>query len=126
MFKLKSFHYFKLAKFNLFLFFFQNHQIVHKDLRPVNIMLESYGTKPNFKLVDFGLSRKFSPEKRMKSTCQNLHYRAPEVFMGASYTEKIDTWSLGITFGEVLLKGEMPFGNKESEDIKLDRQIVST
>jgi serine/threonine protein kinase len=37
-----------------------------------------------------------------------LYYRAPEMFTGGGYTEKVDIWSTGITIYK-LITGHTPF-----------------
>ena len=54
------------------------------------------------KLTDFGLSRE-TKINMTKNIC-TINYRAPEVFFHeCQYTEKIDIWSAGCTFAELVL-----------------------
>ena len=58
-------------------------------------------------MIDFGLSRVFSKDKKM---CQRLgtpFYVAPEV-LKKKYDEKCDIWSVGIIL-HLLLSGSLPF-----------------
>ena len=81
--------------------------IMHRDLVPANILLHKNGS---IKITDFGLSCSISsnPEYANVTT---LPYRAPEILENcfenycsrASYTEKIDIWSLGVIFGSLLI-----------------------
>lgn len=38
-----------------------------------------------------------------------LYYRAPEMFLGGGYDEKVDLWAVGITIYELINKGKTPF-----------------
>lgn len=81
-------------------------KIVHRDLKPENLMLES-DDQWNIKVIDFGLSRTFSSDKKL---CQRLgtpYYIAPEV-LKKKYDEKCDIWSIGVIL-HVLLCGAPPF-----------------
>lgn len=52
------------------------------------------------KLIDFGVS-KFTNGGMITPT-GNPSYRAPEINLGALYTEKVDIWSIGQIFYELL------------------------
>ena len=89
-------------------------------------MIESSYENPVFKLIDFGLSMKRPYQENLSRKCQVEYYRAPEIFIGAEYDERVDLWSLGVTFAELILGGDSPFGDyNDSQSIKMDRQIVS-
>lgn len=61
-------------------------QIVHRDIKPENILLlyKPYKiSEVHIKLVDFGLSKKFSTKKtELKTIAGSPSYVAPEVFSG--------------------------------------------
>jgi calcium-dependent protein kinase len=80
--------------------------IVHRDLKPENLMLEG-GDGWEIKVIDFGLSRTFTKDKKM---CQKLgtpYYIAPEI-LKKKYDEKCDIWSIGVIL-HILLSGSPPF-----------------
>ena len=80
--------------------------IIHRDIKPSNIGIRSDYT---LKLLDFGMAREKSPDNsRMTSGVQTLIYRAPEIFLNTSYDYKVDIWSLGCIFAE-LLTGKLLF-----------------
>lgn len=61
--------------------------------------MDKYGTT---KITDFGLSRESKPW--MTQNICTCNYRAPELlFGGISYSEKVDVWSAGCTFAEMVL-----------------------
>lgn len=84
--------------------------IVHRDVKLENIMIESKPTKEDpeipwqIKLIDFGTAMKFRPGMRIRQTFGTSSYIAPEVLEG-NYNEKCDVWSAGIVL-YILLSGE--------------------
>lgn len=91
-----------------------NKQIVHRDLKPENLLL----VKPDsfdIKVIDFGLSRTFTPEKNMYSKMGTPFYIAPEV-LKKKYNEKCDIWSCGVIL-YILLCGNPPFNGKNDQAI---------
>jgi calcium/calmodulin-dependent protein kinase-4 len=90
--------------------------IVHRDLKPENLILVDKSANAELKIADFGLSKIVDDvlSSTMKTVCGTWAYAAPEVKTslvpgsGASYTQKVDLWSLGvITF--VILAAYHPF-----------------
>mmetsp|Transcript_100940 Transcript_100940/g.200524 ORF Transcript_100940/g.200524 Transcript_100940/m.200524 type:complete len:344 (-) Transcript_100940:29-1060(-) len=86
--------------------------IVHRDLKPDNFVWASKGPLDStpLKLVDFGLSRRFSPGEVLKTAVGTVLYAAPEVF-SQSYSPLCDLWSLGVIM-YCLLCGHPPFDGK--------------
>lgn len=78
--------------------------IMHCDLKPENIMIESF-SRGTVKLIDFGVSCFISDN--FTSYCQSRSYRAPEVILGNPYNEKIDMWSLGCILFELITGNEL-------------------
>jgi serine/threonine protein kinase len=77
-------------------------KFIHRDIKPDNILLSSEG---KIILTDFDLCRQESKGKDdpMTRTAVTLYYRAPEIFFGDSYYgNKIDIWSIGCVFAELI------------------------
>jgi calcium-dependent protein kinase len=95
--------------------FLHSNNIAHRDLKPENFMFDSRGADSDLKLIDFGLSNKFSNKRDSKSSMDTLvgtpYYVAPEVLRG-SYGPKCDIWSAGVIMF-VLLSGHYPFAGEE-------------
>ncbi len=84
-----------------------NRGIVHRDIKPQNIMLLTDGT---IKVMDFGIA-KFAREESMTATDQaigTVHYISPEQARGDVTDEKSDIYSVGVMFYE-MLTGQKPF-----------------
>jgi serine/threonine protein kinase len=85
--------------------------IIHRDLKPDNIGWSSDGV---LKLFDFGLSvsvraqRERTEQYRLTGNTGTLRYMAPEVVLGRSYHQSVDTYSFGILIWQVA-SGQVPF-----------------
>nr|WP_328809188.1 bifunctional protein-serine/threonine kinase/phosphatase [Roseibium aggregatum] len=90
---------------------FHRKEMVHQDLRPENIMIDTSGT---VKIIDFGSVRiagvmEAAPTLDRAEILGTHQYTAPEVFLGYLGTERSDQFSLGVIAYE-MLTGRLPFG----------------
>ncbi|KAK5967891.1 Stress-activated protein kinase JNK [Trichostrongylus colubriformis] len=78
-----------------------NSGVIHRDLKPSNIVVND---KCVLKVLDFGLARKktIDTAMRMSDYVVTRYYRAPEVILGLPYSEKVDIWSVGCIFAEMI------------------------
>mmetsp|Transcript_10456 Transcript_10456/g.25544 ORF Transcript_10456/g.25544 Transcript_10456/m.25544 type:complete len:402 (-) Transcript_10456:218-1423(-) len=72
--------------------------IWHRDLKPANLLLNANST---LKICDFGLSRGVDDNDEVTDYVVTRWYRAPEVMVCDSYTEKIDVWAVGCILAEL-------------------------
>jgi serine/threonine protein kinase len=82
--------------------------ILHRDLKPGNIMLREDG---NVALIDFGLAKRMRLEQEITDSGEIFgtpYYMSPEQGHGNDVDERSDVYSLGIIFYE-MLTGEKPF-----------------
>ncbi len=81
--------------------------IVHRDVKPQNIMVLSDGT---IKVTDFGIARFARSEQRTMTdkAIGSVHYISPEQARGEKTDEKADIYSVGVILYE-MLTGRMPF-----------------
>lgn len=81
--------------------------IVHRDIKPQNIMLLQDGT---IKVTDFGIARFSRNETRTMTdrAIGSVHYIAPEQARGDLTDEKTDLYSVGVMLYE-MLTGQLPF-----------------
>jgi serine/threonine protein kinase len=111
--------------------FIHSHGIIHRDIKPTNILLKSLDG-PSY-LSDFGIawapnfSGSEAAEKKITdvgTTC----YRAPELLFGnAKYGCALDLWAAGCTVAEVLVPDHSPlFDSGElGSDLALIQSIFS-
>lgn len=79
--------------------------IVHRDIKPVNIMMSPFG---DYKLGDFGVS-KIMDHSTFATAMGTPEYQAPEVVHMEKYGQTADIYSLGITLYWLLNNRKMPF-----------------
>jgi serine/threonine-protein kinase len=98
--------------------------IVHRDMKPENIMLIRKDNDPNFvKALDFGLAR-MQHQTRLTETGMvigTINYIAPEQITGSESSGAADIYSMGVVFYE-MLTGEKPFIGETTIDVM--KQII--
>lgn len=83
----------------------ESKHIIHRDIKPVNIMLSQFG---DYKLGDFGVS-KVMDHTTFATVMGTPEYQAPEVVRREKYGQTADIYSLGITLYWLLNNRKMPF-----------------
>jgi len=92
------------------------HRVLHRDLKPQNLLLNSNG---EIKLADFGLARAFGiPIRTYTHEVVTLWYRAPEILLGArQYACAVDVWSIGCIFAEMVTRRPLFPGDSEIDEL---------
>ena len=87
--------------------YLHRNSIVHRDLKIENILIDKTGRV--VKLIDFGLSNLYGPERLLTTYCGSLYFAAPELLRASPYRgPEIDIWSLGVIIF-VMVTGAVPF-----------------
>ena len=107
------------------LYFLHSANIIHRDFKPSNVLINEDCT---VKLCDFGMSRGIKEENALLTEyVVTRYYRAPEVMLSSHhYTKKIDVWSIGCAFAELLSKKFMFPGENYIAQIKLIIDVLGT
>jgi cGMP-dependent protein kinase 1 len=92
--------------------------IVYRDLKPENVMVDEEGYP---KLIDFGTAK--IVQGRTYTMIGTPHYMAPEVILGKGYGISADYWSLGIMIYEFACGG-VPFGESESDSYLIYEKVL--
>lgn len=90
---------------------FHRLEMLHRDLRPENIMIDGTGT---VKIVDFGATRVAGLAELAAGVGDvpgSVQYTAPECFLGEVATFRSDLFSLGVITYQ-LLSGRLPYGTE--------------
>ncbi|KAF4545157.1 Meiosis-specific serine threonine-protein kinase Mek1 [Lasiodiplodia theobromae] len=109
--------------------------IVHRDIKPDNILLTSTKTACRVVITDFGQSR-YLPEdnaaQRMVTMAGTLGFNAPEIFRrnpkvsgSSGYSKAVDVWSVGCVAG-LLLSGKPIFHDNDAEDQGTAVKVLSS
>jgi serine/threonine protein phosphatase PrpC len=90
---------------------FHRKEMLHQDVRPDNIMIDSTGT---VKIIDFGSTRitgvvEAAPSGTSDDILGTQQYTAPEYFMDEPTTSRSDLFSLGVVTYQ-MLTGRLPYG----------------
>ncbi|KAI9792135.1 MAG: hypothetical protein M1833_001249 [Piccolia ochrophora] len=104
---------FWIAELGCALRYIHSHGIVHRDVKPDNILLDSEG---HVHLADFNVAAEFTPGKPLSSKSGTLAYLAPEVYDKKGYQAEVDWWSLGVTFFECIYN-KRPFKANSHEKL---------
>ena len=85
--------------------------IIHRDIKPDNVMLEPDG---GLKLIDLGVARlRQFDEGESLEVPGTRSYMAPELFAGTAADESTDIFALGVTLYRMFTGGAYPYGEVE-------------
>lgn len=101
-----------------------NNQIVHRDIKPQNIIISREG---KVKVTDFGIAKSVSSNTNTSDAMGSVHYTSPEQARGGYSDAKSDIYSLGIVMYE-MVTGRVPFDGETTVVVAvkhLQEDIVS-
>jgi serine/threonine protein kinase len=115
--------------------FLHSQGIIHRDIKPQNILISNRNGKYIPKITDFGISKKLDVNKSTFFTnslagAGTLSFSSPEQLLGNTIRKNTDLWSFGV-IACWLFTGNLPFntGNQtvtsEAGRIELFKQITS-
>ncbi|CAL1616280.1 unnamed protein product [Knipowitschia caucasica] len=102
----------------------QGQGILHRDLKPQNILLShGEGRRASslnvcLKIADFGFARHLQTNAMAATLCGSPMYMAPEVIMSQNYDAKADLWSIGTIIYQCLT-GKAPFYASTPQELRL-------
>lgn len=113
------------------LHFMWKRKLIHRDLKPHNLLLTSPDMQATLKIADFGFARTLGMSNMAETMCGSPLYMAPEILGLKKYDAKADLWSVGTILFE-LLTGRPPFRgrsqlellrNIQTQELRLPRDV---
>ncbi|KAL3905171.1 MAG: hypothetical protein SGPRY_011010 [Prymnesium sp.] len=91
-----------LAQLALGLQQLRSRNLIHRDLKPQNLLLSSTAPNATLKIADFGFARQMATHDMAETLCGSPLYMAPEILRSQKYDAKADLWSVGTILYELL------------------------
>ncbi|XP_063057435.1 dual specificity mitogen-activated protein kinase kinase 2a [Engraulis encrasicolus] len=91
----------------------EKHQIMHRDVKPSNILVNSRG---EIKLCDFGVSGQLI-DSMANSFVGTRSYMSPERLQGTHYSVQSDIWSMGLSLVEMAI-GRFPIPPPDAKELE--------
>uniref|UniRef100_A0A5B6YZI5 Protein kinase domain-containing protein n=1 Tax=Davidia involucrata TaxID=16924 RepID=A0A5B6YZI5_DAVIN len=98
-------------------------RLIHRDLKPQNLLLSTTEVTPLLKIGDFGFARYLTAQGLADTLCGSPLYMAPEIIQNKKYDGKADLWSVGAILFQ-LVTGKPPFDGDSQLQV-LRRTIIA-
>ncbi|XP_014047273.1 dual specificity mitogen-activated protein kinase kinase 2 isoform X1 [Salmo salar] len=92
----------------------EEHQIMHRDVKPSNILVNSCG---EIKLCDFGVSGQLI-DSMANSFVGTRSYMSPERLQGTHFSVQSDVWSMGLSLVELSI-GRYPIPPPDTKELEI-------
>jgi calcium-dependent protein kinase len=89
--------------------------VIHRDLKPDNILFEDQSNSARLKIIDFGTAMEYEKGHFYNMIIGTPYYMAPEVITGG-YNQSCDVWSIGVIM-YIMLSGTPPFTGSSNQEI---------
>lgn len=103
-----------------------NNQIVHRDIKPQNIIISREG---KVKVTDFGIAKATTSQTTTSSAMGSVHYASPEQARGGYVDHRSDIYSLGVVLYE-MVTGRVPFDGDTAVTVAVkhlqDKMVLPT
>ncbi|KAI3939110.1 hypothetical protein MKX01_001978 [Papaver californicum] len=101
----------------------RQNNLIHRDLKPQNLLLTANDNHAVLKIADFGFARSLQPRGLAETLCGSPLYMAPEIMQLQKYDAKADLWSVGAILFQ-LVTGNTPFNG--NNPIQLLQNILKS
>lgn len=98
--------------------FAHEHGVVHRDVKPSNILVQRRGRRIQAKLMDFGVATIDQSSLTQQGVWMGtVNYMAPEYLDTGRASQSSDLFALGVMLFEVVTGGRRPFGGETTTTI---------
>ena len=92
--------------------------IVHRDLKVENILIDDSDGQIKIKLIDFGFATVCQPGKKLDLYCGTPCYMDPDLIRNRNYRgQAADVWAIGVII-YLIITGQVPFFGKDENELR--------